>query len=484
MPRPVSGKTTQTLVAIGMRRWLRSVRLLAVRTLRALSLSHRFLIAAVLVVALAMGALGNWIGIYLQQGITNGVAATAAASIDSLIAHQIGSVAVGRPPSAEERAELDEAFALSNDSNSTRLLQIRIRTLDGTIFYEATTGFSDPGAGGRPEATGLRGLTARIIDVTIAPVGPIPGIPLTVLEIFTPLRRPGTAEVFAVAELYYSARAVIELRDKAQRDVWVLVGLFGLVVVGALYLVVDRASKTIISQRQRLASNLAASRRLSDENRALHDASEQLRLNANMSNESLLAQVGSDIHDGPIQVLTLIILKLSRALKLGGTLDHAVPVAIQLATETMDDLRNISSGLVLPELGNLNLQETVALAIKRHEELTGTVVSRSIGDLRQTADTAVKICAYRVVQEALSNAFRHGGGIGQRVFAAIRDRVLYLEINNATHLSAEAQTDGRLGLRGMRFRVESLGGSLDLDIGNGPRATVSVTIPLRLADQP
>jgi signal transduction histidine kinase len=484
MHRPMSGKSPQTLVAIGIRRSLRRLRLRAFRAIRSLRLSDRFLIAAVLVVAIAMGALGNWIGIYLQQGITDGVAATAAASIDSLIAHQIGDVAVGRSPSAEERAELDQAFALSNDSNSTRLLQIRIRTLDGATYYEATTGFSDPGAGGSLGVAGLQGVTARLVDVTIAPVGPIPGIPLTVLEIFTPLRRPGTAEIFAVAELYYSARSVIELRDKAQRDVWVLVGLFGLVVVGALYLLVDRASSTIISQRQRLASNLAASRRLSDENRALHDASEQLRLNANMSNESLLAQVGSDIHDGPIQVLTLIILKLTRALKRGDALDSAVPVAIQLATETMDDLRNISSGLVLPELGDLDLQETVALAISRHEELTGTVVLFSADDLRQTADVAAKICAYRVVQEALSNAFRHGGGIDQCVSAIVRDHVLFLEISNAAGPSDEASTDGRLGLRGMRFRVDSLGGSLKLDIGNGPRATVSATIPLRPTSQP
>lgn len=486
MHRLVSGTALPTLVAIRIRRLLRSMRLLALRAMRTLSLSQRFLIAAVLVVAIAMVALGNWIGLYLQQGITNGVATTAAASIESLIAHQIGDVAPGQRPTPEDRQQLDEAFTLGNDSSSTRLLQIRVRTLDGDIFYEVTSGFTDPDLDESGDiARAIAGeVSARMVDVTIAPVGPIPRIPLTVLEIYTPLRRAGTNEVFAVAELYYSARSVTALRDKAQRDVWVLVGLFGLVVVAALYLLVDRASRTIAFQRQRLASNLAASRRLSDENRALHDASEQLRLNANFSNESLLAQVGSDIHDGPIQLLTLIILKLSRAMKPGGAApERALTSTIQLATDTMDELRNISTGLVLPELGDLDLAETLALAITRHEDLTGTAVTRSFGDLSATANVAAKICAYRVVQEALSNAFQHGDGIDQRVTAVARDHVLHLEISNARSGSAEGPSDGRLGLRGMRFRVESLGGSLHIDLDDATTARVTASIPLGLVDQ-
>jgi signal transduction histidine kinase len=486
MHRPVSPSRSRTLVASPIRRLLRRARLLGLRATRALTLSQRFLIAAVLVVAVAMGALGNWIGVYLQQGITNGVATTAAASIDSLVAHQIGDVTPGRRPTPDERARLDTAFALGNDSNSTRLLQIRVRTLDGAIFYEATSGFTDRSAEQENDiAAAMRGeVAARIVDVTVAPVGPIPGFPLTVLEIDTPLRRDGTAEVFAVAELYYSARSVIELRDKAQRDVWVLVGLFGLGVVAALYLLVNRASRTIALQRDRLASNLAASRRLSDENLALRDASEELRLNANFSNESLLAQVGSDIHDGPIQLLTLIILKLTKALKpkkTGASIESELATTIQVATDTMEELRNISSGLVLPELADLALEQTLALAISRHEDLTATVVTRSF-DALPPANVAAKICAYRVIQEALSNAFRHGRGIDQRVTATASGDVLRLEISNAARRRPAGNVaDDRLGLRGMRFRVESLGGELVVDLGNKATARVVATIPLGVA---
>lgn len=466
------------LVATGRATPLRSVRGWLLRLGRRLSLSQRFLIAAVLVVALAMVLLGNWIGVYLQQGITNGVVNTAAASIESLVTHQVGEIAQGQEVTPEQRARLDAAFQIGNEAAETRLLQIRVRDLSGNLLYESATGLLDREDEGEDFQEASAGaVTARIVDVLLAPVGPIEGLPLTVLEIYTPLHRVGDGTVFAIAELYYSATTLIELRDKAQRDVWVLVGLFGILVVAALYLLVSSASTTIGRQRGRLAANLAASRRLAAENRALRVAADQLRLSANSANEALLAQVGSDIHDGPIQLLTLIILRLSRATGASGS--DLAPL-VQLASETMEDLRNISTGLVLPELAESNLEQTLSLAVQRHEDQTGTAVARQFGRLDGTVTLAVKIAAYRVVQEALTNAFRHGGGIGEAVTAGIDDGVLSLTVENTALSGPKAVAsngDARLGLRGMRFRVESLGGELDVSFG-ATRTRVTARLPL------
>lgn len=477
MHRQRSGQTIRPLVATGRATPLRSIRGWFLRAGRRLSLSQRFLIAAVLVVAMAMALLGNWIGVYLQQGITNGVVDTAAASIEALITHQVGEITPGSAITAEQRASLDAAFRIGNEAQQTRLLQIRIRDLDGGLIYESGGGLVETGDEDEEvEAAARGGVTARIIDVLLSPVGPIEGLPLTVLEIFTPLHRIGDGVVFATAELYYSAATVVELRDKAQRDVWVLVGLFGILVVSALYLLVNSAGRTIGRQRGRLAANLAASRRLSDENRALRDAADQLRLSANSANEALLAQVGSDIHDGPIQLLTLIILRLGR----GAKTEADLAPTIQLASETMEELRNISTGLVLPELADTTLEQSLALAVQRHEDQTGTGVERAFGELGGPVTLAVKIAAYRVVQEALTNAFRHGGGSGQVVEAMIEDDALLLAIENeATGAapSADDRSDMRLGLKGMRFRVESLGGELSIAFGT-QHTRVTAKIPL------
>jgi hypothetical protein len=310
----------------------------------------------------------------------------------------------------------------------------------------------------------------------VPPVGPIAGLPIEVLEIYTPLHDVNTGRIFAVAEMYYSARTVTAQRDHAQREVWVLVGVSALVVIAVLYLLVDRASRTIARQRERLAGNLAASRRLAADNRRLRDASEELRQNANFTNEALLGQVGSDIHDGPIQLLTLIILRLTNAAEQSPDL----AATAKLAGDVLEELRNISSGLVLPELAPLSVAEALELAIARHEALTGAAVTRRMGSLPEAAPLVVKVCGYRVIQEALTNAFRHGAGHGEEVMADLDQAgQLRIRVTNPACDGKTSRRDGtRLGLRGMRFRVESLGGTLHTRIGEGSINTVEAEVPL------
>lgn len=464
---------------------VRRFRIVNYRIVRFLPLSQRFLLAAVIVVALAMIVLGNWIGYYLQASITTGVTASTAASIDSLIAHALEGVSETRPLTAEDRTKLDDVFEIGNDADSTRLLQIRVLNPDGSVLYESSGGLIDDVQTEDLLAAARGGAVSSIANLPIEPVGPIAGHSIAVLKIYTPLHGAITEEVFAVAALYYSAKSLLAIQFRAQLDVWVLVGLIGLGVIGVLYVLVDRASRTIASQRARLATNLTASRRLSEENRVLHAASEQLRLNANFANESLLAQVGSDIHDGPIQLLTLIILRLTKAtgavLKGKPRQPPDLAATIQLATDAMEELRNISAGLVLPELANISVADSIHLAISRHEEATGSAVQRDLRSLPEKTSMAVKICAYRIVQEALTNAFRHAGASNQSVSASAKNGSLFIAISNPAQFArAQRASDGgtlKLGLRGMRFRVESLGGVLRADIGTSSVTTISAEIP-------
>lgn len=440
-----------------------------------MSLSQRFLVVAVLVVAAASTALGALGGHYVQRGITEGVVTTAASSIQALVAHHLSGLQTDAALDAEDRARLDDVFAIGNDSESTRLLEIHILSLNGELIYRSLGELA--GIDGEPsgfEAASRGEVASRISTFEMAAVGRIGEFPIELLEIYTPLRRAGTGEIFAVAELFYSARSVTAQRTKAQQDIWMLVSLTGLLVIAVLYFFVDRASRTIAKQRQRLAANLAESRRLSAENLALRDASEELRQSATSANEALLAQVGSDIHDGPIQLLTLIILGLSSD---GGSAEDRA-LTTRLATEALEELRGISNGLVLPELAALTLEEAVLLAVQRHEDLNAVRVKRLISELPSEAPTVVKICAYRVVQEALTNAQRHGSATGQAVVASILGDCLVLRVSNRSGRPGGPTKGHGLGLRGMRFRVESLGGTLNTDFSGHDENVVEAEIPL------
>lgn len=461
----------------------RRLRLWLQRLVRRVALSHLFLIAAVVVVAVAMLSLGGWIGVYLSNSISRGVAETAASSIEALVAETFSRLGPDRPLSPEDRATLDRAFRVGNDAASTRLLQIRIRDLEGRTLYESFGGIVDEDRSGDFAAAASGKVVSRVSDLPLQGVGPLPSHTLPVLEIQTPLRHLGTGEPLAVAELYFSARSILEIQQRAQMDVWALVGLAGLAVIGVLYVLVARVSRTMAAQRANLARNLVGSRRLSEENLALHAESERLRLEASLSNERLLAQVGSDLHDGPIQLLALVILRLTKSARAAGVdpgTRDGLERSIELATEVMEEIRNISSGLVLPELAGLSLREVVELAVARHEGVTGKPVSRKLRAIPGDPAMVVKICAYRVVQEALNNAFWHGDGDTRPIVGLRGDGdTCLLTIRNSSPPEPSRSGDERvsMGLRSMRFRVESLGGTLSVEWGAGKVMTITAALP-------
>src|SRR5699024_10988043 len=83
------------------------------------------------------------------------------------------------------------------------------------------------------------------------------------------------------------------------------------------------------------------------------------------------------------------------------------------------------------------------------------------------------LTAFRIVQESLSNALRHAAGAPVSVTVTASGQFLEITVINSPAEAADADRaaakhalDGGFGLRGMRDRVEALGGSLQV----GPRS--------------
>jgi signal transduction histidine kinase len=150
----------------------------------------------------------------------------------------------------------------------------------------------------------------------------------------------------------------------------------------------------------------------------------------------------------------------------------------------LQEIHAISSGLRLPQLNTLTLAEAVARAIRMHERRTGTTVVLECAGLPDDIPLPVKITVYRVIEEALNNAYRHGGGIDQQVTLVAAALALRLEI--ADHGPGFdgipiTDSDQHLGLVGMRERIESLGGEFDIASERGKGTAVIVQIPLQVS---
>jgi signal transduction histidine kinase len=228
---------------------------------------------------------------------------------------------------------------------------------------------------------------------------------------------------------------------------------------------------------------------LADLKRSL-DSNEDLRLKLQKSNdqaadvnERTLQRIGADLHDGPAQLLTYSLLRLGKFTPLVESIDGAkgkeeldfMRIAL---TDTLTEVRNISRGLSLPHLEDATLEQTIQLAVTLHREQTGSRVELTTSALPNPVPQAVKVCIYRVVQESLTNGYRHGKGSDQRVNCSF-DKLLLLEISDrGPGFDPKAENTTGLGLTGMRSRVGALGGTLDVVSSASSGTQVKIRIDL------
>jgi signal transduction histidine kinase len=136
---------------------------------------------------------------------------------------------------------------------------------------------------------------------------------------------------------------------------------------------------------------------------------------------------------------------------------------------------------------DMDLAGVLKKAAHDHRSKTGDTVELSLDDGLPEVGLPVKIALYRVTQEALNNAHRHARVSEASVFAGVSDNTLTIEISDsgagiagiAGTAEDTAETPGRsLGIRGMRERVELLGGTLDVISREGAGTVVRAALPL------
>ena len=172
--------------------------------------------------------------------------------------------------------------------------------------------------------------------------------------------------------------------------------------------------------------------------------------------EAERARVAADIHDDALQELTLLV----RRLDLAGDTEGA-----DLARGVSDRLRAICGDLRLPILDDLGVGPALDWLVLRIERLAGGEVRLERADgKRPPAD--VELAIFRVAQEALSNAVKHGQApIVVRYRST--DGAASLSIDDAGAGIApgagdRAEREGHYGLLNMQQRAEAIGAILDI----------------------
>jgi signal transduction histidine kinase len=197
-----------------------------------------------------------------------------------------------------------------------------------------------------------------------------------------------------------------------------------------------------------------------------------------------------DIHDGPVQNIFAAISQLSvvqrrLAQQRGAEPDEElerIRRSITLLEHALAEIRTFMGTFRPPEFERRDLVSILEGLLIQHEELSGNPVSLAIAGDLPPVPLPVKIGLYRILQEALSNAVRHGRADSHAVALHSDGAHIAMEVRDTgCGFDVEAllrqPPAGHFGLDGMRERVRLLGGQFAIESATGQGTTVRVEIP-------
>jgi signal transduction histidine kinase len=216
----------------------------------------------------------------------------------------------------------------------------------------------------------------------------------------------------------------------------------------------------------------------------------QLRL---LSRQLLLAQeeerkkISRELHDVIAQTLTTINLRLA-SLKNEATLNtkgllRSIARTQKLVERSVNIVHRFARELRPTVLDDLGLIPALHTFMKNFREQTGLRVSLSAFAEVEQVNGDKRTVLYRVAQEALTNIGRHARASQAHVKIQKLDGAVCMRIRDngkgfqEAHV-LRAKKSKRLGLLGMRERLEMVGGSFTVTSKPGKATTVLAQIPL------
>jgi signal transduction histidine kinase len=233
--------------------------------------------------------------------------------------------------------------------------------------------------------------------------------------------------------------------------------LWGIIVWGGAWIVGDQ-----LRQRRQRRADL--------EDRALR-AERDLERERRLAAAEERTRIARDLHDSAAHAINVILVQAGAA----RLLQRRDPDGAEQALTTIEDVARETIGEIDQLIRGLRENGTTPTANDAIEPPTGVAALQTLAERHRAAGQELRItiarrprplapgldqAAYRILQEALTNAARHGSGPAE-VAITYGDDELELSVSNPAQIAANGQhADGGHGILGMRERAALLGGSL------------------------
>ena len=289
------------------------------------------------------------------------------------------------------------------------------------------------------------------------------GVIGALLLIALPMALIFVAQRFGIAD---DQLAGLRLGRLDENDTWWWTAIGVALLVGVVYVIAALGALAAVmapvllgpSQAERLAALEARSRRLAERNR-----------------------LARDLHDSIGHALTVTTLQAGAAREVFDSDPAFARRALEAIEETgrlaMDDLDHV--------LGMLRDDPASAQPLRTLDDLDRLCADSAAGGADVDCELIGPVArvpavmsreGYRIVQEGLTNAARHAGRVPVRLVVTVTDEALGIAISNPVTAVDTARRNGS-GLRGMRERVELLGGEITAGAADGVWR-VAVRLPI------
>jgi PAS domain S-box-containing protein len=255
--------------------------------------------------------------------------------------------------------------------------------------------------------------------------------------------------------------------------------------------VANRELRREIDRRQAVEQSLRKSEqhysRLLEQSRLMQEQLRFLSRQVLLTQEEERKKISRELHDVIAQTLTGINVRLAALKKQGSNNNRGLKRSIartqRLVQQSVDIVHRFARKLRPAVLDDLGLIAALHAFMKHFRAETGLQVSLSAFAAVEQLDGDKRTVLYRVAQEALTNVARHAH--------ARRAEVKLQKLNGAVRLTIKDDGKGfraervvhtkkckRLGLLGMRERLEIVGGNFTVTSAPGQGTTVLAQIPL------
>jgi len=199
--------------------------------------------------------------------------------------------------------------------------------------------------------------------------------------------------------------------------------------------------------------------------------------------------VAYDIHDGFVQLVIGAVMHLDALTVDPDVLDRTrekLKLPVKLLRDSIEEARRIISGLRPPIIDEQGLVAAIDYLIHERPK-RDTQVTFERPENFQRLDAVLEGALFRIVQEALTNVYRHSQATSAQVQLMQSDSRLTLVVEDSGIGFDPREVSGRqFGLRGIRERARLFGGTAQIrsSPGCGTRVVVELPLDSMLGDTP